>query len=64
MNCASVDDAGVAQQLDRLLVLRDRRFLVEAVELQLRRRLGAQRDVDQPGLAEERQQRLGRAGCR
>src|SRR5579883_1180076 len=52
------DDAGVTQQLNGLLVLRDRGLLVEAVEFQLRRRLGAERNMDQAGLAIERQERL------
>ncbi len=58
MNCASATMPGVAQELDRLLVLRGGGFLVEAVELQLRRGFGAQRHVDQPGLAVEGQQLL------
>jgi hypothetical protein len=58
MNCASVTMPASRSSLDGLLVLRDRGFLVEAVQLQLRRRLGAQADVDQAGLAEHRQQLL------
>jgi hypothetical protein len=58
MNCASVDDAGLAQQADGALVLLDRGFLVEEIELQLRGGLGAERDVDEARLAVEGQKLL------
>ena len=58
MNCASTTMPVSRRSCDRLLVLGDRRFLVEQVELELRRGLGAERDVDEAGLAIERQHRL------
>ena len=50
------EDIGLAQQADRLLVLGDGGFLVELVQLQLGRRLGAQGHMHQPRLAVEGKQ--------
>ena len=50
------EDIGLAQQADRLFVLGDGGFLVELVQLQLRRRLGAQGHMHQPRLAVEGKQ--------
>ena len=50
------DDAGIAQELHRELVLLDRGLLAEDVQVQLGGRLGAERDMHQTGLAVEGQQ--------
>jgi hypothetical protein len=47
------EDVGLAQEADRLLVVLDLGLLVELVELHLRGRLGAERDVHEPRLAVE-----------
>ena len=52
------DDAVLLQELDGALVLLDRGLLDEAIEIELSRRLGAERDVHQTGLAVEGQQIL------
>jgi hypothetical protein len=54
MNCASVKmSASRSSRIARLFSL-DLGFLVELVELELGRRLGAERDVNETGLAVER----------
>ena len=58
MNCASTTMPASRSSWIAFLFCGDRGLLVEQVELQLRRGLGAERDVDQAGLAVERQQLL------